>query len=148
MARHSLKDASKLARKFFEQRAEKQKPGGISALDVEISIEPENRIDPMLMLSVYNSPDKSVEAVTPLIKALTANTKVTFYAGDTVLGQYAFGAEPNFGETFMGKPYLLNLLFDFGYGLMLGKLSLPSSVLKKQEGLSGVEETESGGLKS
>lgn len=139
MAKHSLKDAGKLAQKFFEQR-QAETAGDFSVQDIEIDIEPENRIDPMLLLKTYNSPDRSVESLMPLMKAVAANTKVTFSIGETVLGQYAFNNDPNFGEMFMGKPYLLNILFDFGYGLMLGKLIVPSSVLKKQEGLPEEEQ--------
>jgi hypothetical protein len=126
MSRYTGKDIKDIVKEYTDQQK--------TVLDIAVEIKPhENVVDPMLLLGTINS-ERSAEDMIPLAQAALGGTTVIFYYGDAVLGEYALPVNPNFGLIFTGKPYLLQILFNAVYGIMLGKLKVPSNVLKTQEG--------------
>jgi hypothetical protein len=129
MAKYSGKTVRALAETYWAQ----QKKDGIAS-EIEVEILPrENVVDPMLLLKTLES-DRNIDALTPLANALLTGTKVRFTCRDKVLSEIDVAPGMNLGHAFVGKPYLLQALFNTVYGLMVGKLTVPSSVLNELEG--------------
>jgi hypothetical protein len=127
MAKFTGKEARALADAFVAQKRE-------IFGDIEMEIVPkENAVDAMLMLRMLDNADKGVEAIIPVAKAMLGGTTVAFRYGTTLLAECKLPESPSFETVFADKPYLLQALFDTVYGIVLGKLQVPSGVLKRHE---------------
>jgi hypothetical protein len=100
----------------------------------ELAVEfEENVVDPMLLLNLVNS-RVDIYAIAPVAEAMLGGRTAKFFLRGASLGEFHIPPKPcNFGNVFAGKPYLLDALFRAVYASTLGKLSLPSSVLGRQE---------------
>jgi hypothetical protein len=140
MAKFTGKEARALADAFVAQKRE-------IFGDIELEIVPkENAVDAMLMLRMLDNADKGVEAINPVAKALLGGTTVKFRYGATLLAEYKLPESPSFETVLADKPYLLQALFDTVYGIVLGKLQVPSGVLKRHERRSEAGEAQADGL--
>jgi hypothetical protein len=132
MARYNGKEIRALAETYWAQQ---KKDGVASEIEVEI-LPQENVVDPMLLLKTIES-DRSVGDLEPLANALLAGTKVRFFYKDKLLGETSVAPGVPLGQLFASKPYLLQALFNAVYGILVGKLSAPSSVLSALGGSTG-----------
>ena len=84
-----------------------------------------NNLDPLLMLEVINSEDTVAQKML-VTAALTKGKKVELMGPVGKIMGFTHNGEGSISLLFQEYPYLLQVLIDYGYALILKKLTPPS----------------------
>jgi hypothetical protein len=99
--------------------------------DVEVEISRENTVDPLMLVRCVNS-GRSVDNLVILAAEMLRGSSVRFKRGREVLYSAQMGIDltaETFSNRFVGQPAFMELLLNTVYGIMLKKLTPPSSGL-------------------
>lgn len=115
----------------FEEYRKGQK--WLSDIDIEI-VGGEAEVDPLTLLRIYD--DKaSVDNELILATGFCNGRVIRFTKQGSLIHEVNYTAGGDLTQHFAGKPYLLDVLLKMSYGLMLKKLTPPSSVSESEERL-------------
>lgn len=97
-----------------------------SSDELSIDYDGINDLDPLFALSMMHTRDKDIADRCELTRLLFMNRTVTIKKGEKVLKSFYINAEIKMSFLFKDDPYLLLILCNFSYGLLLKKL-IPQS---------------------
>lgn len=100
----------------------------LNGLSVEI-LPDENQVDALLLLRTFNS-DKTTEDLVPLAQALCRNRTIKISQGSRELTSVHYDGTASFATLFVKQPWILDILLNCCYAIMLKKLTPPSPVLE------------------
>lgn len=128
MAKYTSQEVQELVERYQNGRI------GMNNMSVEI-LPQENNVDALLLLRTFNS-DKTVDDMLPLVQALCRQRTIKIASGETELFNATYDGTAPLQQVFAGKPWMLELLVNCCYAIMLKKLTPPSSVLEPVEAAS------------
>jgi hypothetical protein len=109
---------------------------------VQVEISSENTVDPLMLVRCINS-GRSVDNLVILAAEMLRGSSVRFKQGRETLYSVQMGIDltaETFSNRFTGQPALMEVLLNTVYGIMLKKLTPPSSALKALEPPTGEAE--------
>lgn len=124
--------AAIIGSKEYNELIKKYVEGSSWLNDVQMEIEEgENEIDPIVLLRAYEA-EVTIDNNLALASQFIMNKHVKFYReGKEILAFTYTGGD--IGIKFKSAPYLLDILLKTCYGLMLKKLTPPSSDSETEE---------------
>mgnify|MGYP000968173085 CR=1 FL=1 len=103
----------------------KQGNAWMNDVSVEI-INDVNALNPLVLLKAYED-EPTVESSTALASQMVMNKEVQFKKSGKVVYGFTYNGG-DLSDKFIDAPYFLNLLLKLCYGIMIKKLTPPSSV--------------------
>jgi hypothetical protein len=86
-----------------------------------------NNLDPLIMLELING-ENTVTQRAAITTQLIVGKKVEIYEGEKKIKGFTHNGTGSISLLFTDDPYLLQVLIDYGYALVLKKLTPPSPV--------------------
>jgi len=132
MAAYGTKDVQNILDNFAKGR------DVMNGMTVEI-LPQENNVDALLLLRTFNG-EKTADDLLPLAQAFCRNKTIRIVSGTKELYKVQFDGTAPMQNVFAKDPWVLDLVLNCAYALMLKKLTPPSVVLDEQ---AAAENTES-----
>lgn len=110
----------------------------MNGMSVEI-LPNENQVDALLLLRTYNS-EKTTEDMIPLVQSFCRGRTIRVMQGDTELTSIVYDGTAPLQTVFAAQPWILDLLINCCYAIMLKKLTPPSIVLEKASPVGEVNQ--------
>jgi hypothetical protein len=90
-----------------------------------------NSLDPLVLLELING-ENTVGQRAAIAAQLITGKKVEIYEGEKKVKGFTFNGTGSLSLLFTDEPYLLQVLIDYGYALVLKKLTPPSPVSNEE----------------